>query len=126
MTDYGTQYDRMYVAIVTPHKDGTYDPDEGQLRKLLRFFLQPEYVEAGIGIIINPEAGEIFYLNREEARKNVQIAVDEIQGKVPLFAGAIAPATHLLVHPGPHGLGQRNVDRGSHTQSIAFVARCVN
>jgi 4-hydroxy-tetrahydrodipicolinate synthase len=93
MTDYGTQYDRLYVAIVTPFKDGTYDIDEEQLRKFLRFFLQPEYVEAGIGIIINPEAGEIFYMSREEARRSVEIAVEEVKGKVPVFAGAIAPAT---------------------------------
>jgi 4-hydroxy-tetrahydrodipicolinate synthase len=93
MTDYGTKYDRMYVAIVTPHKDGTFEPDEAQLRKMLRFFMQPEYVNAGIGMIINPEAGEIFYLTREEKLKNVQIAMEEVNGKVPLFAGAIAPAT---------------------------------
>ena len=62
MTDYGTKYDRLYVAIVTPYKDGSYDPDEEQLRSFLRFFLQPEYVEAGIGIIINPEAGETCLL----------------------------------------------------------------
>jgi dihydrodipicolinate synthase/N-acetylneuraminate lyase len=89
----GRKYDRLYVAIVTPHKDNTYEPDEGQLRKFLRFFLQPRYIKAGIGIIINPEAGEIFYLSREEARRNVEIAVDEVKGKVPLFAGAIAPST---------------------------------
>jgi hypothetical protein len=35
MTDYGTKYDRLYVAIVTPFKDGTYDLDEDQLRRVL-------------------------------------------------------------------------------------------
>lgn len=93
MTDYGKKYDKMYVAMVTPHKDNTFDPDEAQLREFLRFFLQPKFVDAGIGIIINPEAGEIFYLSREEKLKNVEIAVDEVEGKVPLFAGAIAPST---------------------------------
>jgi dihydrodipicolinate synthase/N-acetylneuraminate lyase len=93
MVDYGNKYDRMYVAIITPFKDGTYDPDEAQLREFLRFFLQPNYVEAGIGIIINPEAGEIFYLDREEKRRNVEIAIDEVKGGVPVFAGAIAPST---------------------------------
>ena len=93
MVDYGNKYDRLYVAIVTPHKDNTYDPDEAQLREFLRFFLQPKYVDAGIGIIINPEAGEVFYLSREEKLKNVEIAVDEVKGKVPVFAGSIAPST---------------------------------
>ncbi len=92
MLDYGKKYDRLYVAIVTPHKDNTYDPDEAQLRKFLRFFLQPEYIEAGMGIVINPEAGEVFYLSREEKRRNVEIAIDEVKGKVPVFAGAIAPS----------------------------------
>ena len=93
MADYGNKYDRMYVAIVTPYKDGNFDPDETQLRELLRFFLQPKFVDAGIGIIINPEAGEIFYLSREEKLRNVEIAMEEVNGKVPPFAGAIAPST---------------------------------
>ena len=93
MVDNGKKYDRLYVAMVTPHKDNTYEPDERQLRAFLRRFLQRKYVEAGIGIIINPEAGEIFYLSREEKRRNVEIAVEEVKGKVPLFAGAIAPST---------------------------------
>jgi len=93
MVDYGKKYDRLYVAIVTPYKDNTYDVDEGQLRTFLKYFLQRKYVDAGMGIIINPEAGEIFYMSREEKRRNVEIAVDEVKGRVPIFAGAIAPST---------------------------------
>jgi dihydrodipicolinate synthase/N-acetylneuraminate lyase len=93
MVDYGRKYDRLYVPIVTPYKDNTYEPDEGQLRSFLRRFLDPKYVKSGIGIIINPEAGEIFYLNREEKRRNVEIAVDEIKGRVPVFAGVIDNTT---------------------------------
>ena len=86
MVDYGNKYDRLYVAMVTPHKDNTYEPDEAQLRKFLQFFLQPQYVDAGIGIVINPEAGEIFYLSREEKLRNVEIAIDEVKGKVPVLS----------------------------------------
>ncbi|MFC1867406.1 dihydrodipicolinate synthase family protein [Thermodesulfobacteriota bacterium] len=93
MTDYGTKYDRLYVAIVTPYKDNSFEPDEAQLREFLRFFLQPKYVDAGIGMIINPEAGEVFYLNRQEKLRNVEIAVEEVNGKVPLFAASIAATT---------------------------------
>src|SRR3972149_1350818 len=93
MVDNGKKYDRLYVAMVTPHKDNTYEPDERQLRAFLRRFLQRKYVEAGIGIIINPEAGEIFYLSREEKRRNVEIAVEEVKGKVPVFAGVIDNTT---------------------------------
>jgi 4-hydroxy-tetrahydrodipicolinate synthase len=93
MVDYGRKYDRLFVPIVTPFKDNTYDPDETQLRSFLRVFLQPKYIKAGIGIIINPEAGEVFYLSREQLRRNVEITVDEVKGKVPVFAGTIANTT---------------------------------
>jgi dihydrodipicolinate synthase/N-acetylneuraminate lyase len=49
--------------------------------------MQPKFVEAGGAIIINPACGEIFYLSREEARRNVEIAMEECGGKVPVFAG---------------------------------------
>ena len=93
MQDFGTKYDRLYVPIVTPFKDNTYNPDESQLRSFLRVFLQPKYLESGIGIIINPEAGEIFYLSHDEIRRNVEIAVEEANGKVPVFAGVIDNTT---------------------------------
>jgi len=50
-------------------------------------FSQPKFVDAGGAIIVNPEAGEIFYRTREEKRKIVEVAVDEIKGKVPVFSG---------------------------------------
>jgi 4-hydroxy-tetrahydrodipicolinate synthase len=93
MADYGRKYDRLYVPIVTPFKDNTYDPDEAQLRSFLRRYLEPNYVESGIGIIINPEAGEIFCLTREEKRRNVEITVSEVNGRVPVFAGVIDNTT---------------------------------
>ena len=93
MKDFGRKYDRLYVPIVTPFKDDTYDPDEAQLRSFLRLYMEPTYVESGIGIIINPEAGEIFCLNREEKRRNVEIAVKEVNGRVPVFAGVIDNTT---------------------------------
>lgn len=93
MLDFGSKYDRLYVALITPYKDNTYELDEKQLRAFLRMFLQAKYVEAGIGIIINPEAGEIFYMNRGEKRRNVEIAVSEVKGRVPVIAGVIDNTT---------------------------------
>jgi len=83
------RFDRLFVAVALPFKADSFDVDEEGVRRHLRYFLQPRYVEAGIAIIINPEAGEIFYLSRQEKQRNVQIAVEECRGKVPLFAGAI-------------------------------------
>ncbi|MFH1489578.1 MAG: dihydrodipicolinate synthase family protein [Pseudomonadota bacterium] len=94
MKDYGNKYDRLYVTIVTPYKDdGSFQVDEAQLRKFLQYFLQPKFLDAGVGMIINPEAGEVFYLSREEKLRNVQIALEEVNGRVPLFAGVCQPTT---------------------------------
>jgi 4-hydroxy-tetrahydrodipicolinate synthase len=83
------KYDRLYVTPVIPYKVGSYDIDEEALRRLLRYFMQPKFVNAGGAIIINPVAGEIFFLSREEKKRVVKIAVEECNGKVPVFAGAI-------------------------------------
>lgn len=83
------KYDRLYVAVVTPFKEKDLSVDEEALRKFLRYCIKPEFVEAGIGIIINPEAGEIFYLSRKEKSRNVEIAMEECGGKVPVFSGVI-------------------------------------
>ena len=82
------QYARHHVAVVTPFKEN-FDVDEAALRRHLRYFLQPSFKDAGGAIIINPEAGELFYLSREEKRRNVEIAMEECGGKLPVFAGAI-------------------------------------
>jgi 4-hydroxy-tetrahydrodipicolinate synthase len=93
---FGTKYDRLYVAMVTPFK-ADYSVDEAALRKILRSFMQPKFVSAGGGVVINPEAGEIFFLSREEKRRNVEIAMEECGGKVPVFAGALDLRTEDLV-----------------------------
>jgi len=80
-------YDRLYVAVVTPYKPNSYDVDENALRNLLRYFLQRKYIDAGIAIIINPEAGEVFYLSKEEKIRNIEIALEESKGRVPVFTG---------------------------------------
>ena len=85
---FGTKYDRLYVAVLTPMKEN-YAVDEPALRKLLQYFMQPKFREAGGAIIINPEAGELFSLNRQEKRRNVEIALEECGGKGPIFAGVI-------------------------------------
>ena len=88
MDRFGTKYDRLFVAILTPMKEN-YDVDEQALRKFLKYFMQPKFRDAGGAVIINPEAGEIFYLSREEKRRNIEIALEECGGKVPVFAGVI-------------------------------------
>ena len=87
------RWHRLFVAVVTPYMPGESKVDEAGLRQHLRYFLQPKFVNAGGAILINPEAGEIFYLSRDEKLRNVEIALEECRGKVPVFAGVIAPTT---------------------------------
>lgn len=88
---------RLFVALITPYKPGEYRVDEAGLRRHLRYFLQQKFADAGGAILINPEAGELFYLTREEKRRNVEIAIEECKGKVPLVAGVIGMTTEESV-----------------------------
>jgi 4-hydroxy-tetrahydrodipicolinate synthase len=83
------QYDRLFVTPVVPYKQGSLDIDEAALRKFLRYFLSAKFVDAGGAIIINPVAGEIFFLSRQERKRVVEIAVEEANHRVPIIAGAI-------------------------------------
>ncbi|MDE3100958.1 MAG: dihydrodipicolinate synthase family protein [Chloroflexota bacterium] len=91
------RFDRLWVASLTPYKAGSFDVDEDALRRLLRYFLAPKNVAAGMAVIVNPEAGELFYLTRQEKRRNVEIALEESRGKAPLFAGVIDLRTEDVV-----------------------------
>jgi 4-hydroxy-tetrahydrodipicolinate synthase len=85
-------FHRLFAAVITPF-DNNYKVDEAGLRTHLRYFLQPKFVNAGGAILINPEAGELFYLSRKEKLRNIEIAVEECGGKVPVVAGVIEPTT---------------------------------
>lgn len=91
------KFDRLFVTPVLPYRPGTLDIDEEALRRLLRYFLQPKFVEAGGAIIINPVAGEVFFLSRAEKKRVVEIAVEECGGRVPVVAGAIDWTTEATV-----------------------------
>ena len=85
--------DRCYVATLMPYKPGTLDIDEEALRKQLRYFMQPQFLDINGAIIINPEAGEVFYTSREEKRRTIEIAMEECHDKVPVVTGICAPTT---------------------------------
>lgn len=91
--NYGRKYDRLFTAAVVPYKAGTFEVDYDAYRQLVRYFLQPKFLNAGGAYIANPEAGEVFYLTYEEKKRIVEIAVEEINGKMPVFAGAIDVTT---------------------------------
>jgi dihydrodipicolinate synthase/N-acetylneuraminate lyase len=87
----------MYVALVTPFHKGSFELDEQQMRRFVDMFMQPKYVEAGIALIVNPEAGELYCLNQEEKRRNVEVVVDEVRGRAPVLAGILDTTTVGMV-----------------------------
>lgn len=88
-----SEWNRLWVTPVLPYRPGTFEPDHDGLRGLLDVFLQDSYIDAGIGLVINPEAGEVTYLSREEKKTNVAVAVEHVNGRVPIIAGVAHPTT---------------------------------
>lgn len=88
--------DRLYTAVLLPY-DRDLRIDEQAYRRFIRYYLsEPRFLRQG-GLCINPEAGEIFYLTREEKRRVLEIAMEEAYGKVPIIAGTWAMTTKETV-----------------------------
>ena len=83
-------------AVVTPFKNGALD-EEG-LRQLIEF-----HIENGVhGIVPCGTTGESATLSHEEHDRVVEIAVDQVKGRVPVVAGTgsnnTAEAIRLTAH----------------------------
>ena len=74
----------LFVTPVLPFDDDG-EIDEPAYRAFLRRFLSPEAGDAGMAVIANPEAGELFTLDREERRRVVRIVLEEA-GRSPVLA----------------------------------------
>ncbi|WP_422058146.1 dihydrodipicolinate synthase family protein [Sphingomonas sp.] len=87
---------RRYVAALLPF-DSEMKIDEQGYRRFIRHFADdPRFCEQG-GLCVNPEAGEIFYLTREEKRRVLEIAMEEAHGKLPIISGTWALTTDEMV-----------------------------
>jgi len=76
-----------FVAIVTPFKDNQVD--ETALRNLVKF-----HIENGTnGIVPCGTTGESPTLSYEEHNRVIDIVIDEVNGKVPVIAGAGSNST---------------------------------
>jgi len=64
--------------------------DEPAYRKHLRWLADTKGVT---GIVANGHASEVSSLTREERKRSLAIALDEVAGKVPLIAGIYADGT---------------------------------
>jgi len=91
-----TLADRLFTAVMVPY-DSHLQIDEQAYRRFIRYYLrEPRFVRQG-GLCVNPEAGEIFYLTRQEKRRLLEIAFEEAFGKVPIIAGTWAITTKETV-----------------------------
>lgn len=88
MTELGRRY--YTAAVISYDKDGNID--EEAYRRQIRYYLQPRFAEVG-GFIANAEAGEIYYLSPAEKYRLVEIAREEIDGRMPLISGVFELAT---------------------------------
>lgn len=81
------------VAIITPMKqDGSVDFDE--LRKIIDF-----QIDNGTdSIIICGTTGESSVLSDEEHMECFRVAVDQVNGRVPVIAGSGSNCTESAIH----------------------------
>jgi dihydrodipicolinate synthase/N-acetylneuraminate lyase len=82
---------RLFVALVLP-QTSDFQIDEAGVRRHVRYYMNHRFAKAG-GFIVNPEAGEIYYMSREEKRRVLDIVLEEAGGKVPVFAGSFGMTT---------------------------------
>lgn len=82
--------DRLFVTPVLPFLENG-EIDEAGYRSFLRYFLS--HVDDGVALIANPEAGELFTLDRDERRQVVQAVLDETAGRAPVLAGVVDVTT---------------------------------
>ncbi|WP_326569367.1 dihydrodipicolinate synthase family protein [Amycolatopsis rhabdoformis] len=95
MTEY-TPFRQLFITPVLPFlRDGSID--EAGYRALLRRFLTPEYLDAGVAIVANPEAGEIYTLDRAERSRVVEITLEEVAGRTPVLGGVAHVTTAGMV-----------------------------
>jgi 4-hydroxy-tetrahydrodipicolinate synthase len=92
-----TQYDKMFVASVTPYRPGTEEIDATAFRNYMRYFSQPKFINAGGGILVSPEAGEAFYTTTREKVLLAEIALEEAGDKTIVFSGAMQNTTTTLL-----------------------------
>jgi len=81
----------IFPALVTPFtEDGQVD--ETAYRALIRYVLP--HVD---GVVPCGTTGEFVYLSLEERKRAIEIALDEVAGRVPVVAGTGCPSTRETV-----------------------------
>lgn len=82
------QWSGVYAVVCTPFTEDE-ELDDATLRKHISFLL-----ESGVhGIIPNGSTSEFAALSEAERKRAVEIAIDEVRGRVPVVVGAAAVST---------------------------------
>lgn len=82
------EYDSLYTALITPFKEESYEVDFNAYRDLIRYYKENQgFRDLNGGFIVNPAAGEIHALTREERNLAVETVVDEAGDDFNVFAG---------------------------------------
>ncbi len=80
-------------AIILP-LNPDYSIDEQGFRRHIR---RVSRVKGVTGIVCNAHASEVTLLSREERRKVLKIVCEEVNGKIPVIAGAYGESTQLVI-----------------------------
>jgi len=95
-------------AMVTP-LDGYGEIDEDGVRELINYL-----IDSGVhGIFVCGSQGESYALSEDEKRRVIEIAVDEVNGRVPVYAGTGAATTKATIQ-----LSRYAVDVGADAVTI--------
>jgi len=89
----GFKFYGVYAFPVTPF-DTAGAVDEAVLRRHLRFLLTEGRVH---GVIPTGSTGEMAFLSDAERKQVVDITLEEVNGKVPVFVGAAACSTSKTI-----------------------------
>lgn len=85
-------------ALVTPFDEGTEEFNEDKFRGLIKSLLG----QGVTGVVPSGSTGEFTNMTFKERRKLVEVAVDEVNGKVPVIAGTGETGTKLVIDSTKH------------------------
>jgi len=80
-------------ANILPFR-GDLQIDEAAYRKHLRWLADTEGVT---GLVVNGHAAEVSSLSRNERRRALEVALDEVAGAMPVIAGIYTDGTHEAI-----------------------------
>lgn len=98
-----TKYDKNYCALVTVYNSESLEIDPEAYRKLVRYFTtSKDFLKHRGALIVNPEAGEIFYLTREEREALIKVVLEERPADMPIFAGCFGVRRDEMIESALH------------------------